>query len=242
MRGQVNLDIIIAYIAFIAFALFLVTYFSNLFKPFLDYYSGDVLVKRGLILEQEILSNIDLNDFDKLCSSISVPGLTGVNISYDIAGFNVFYHDYSNSSLANGLNIVRDFNVLRIERLHGGSGNYQMIFTIPQASLKVFSENTTTGDSLSITSDNYNNNKITVLLTPNSTYDKSYILTTPYSSTSFMLIESVNSTVGLNGFRTDDSCGAGLFDGRDITHSEFFKSLAINGESVFVKVSADAWW
>lgn len=240
MKGQINLDILLAYVGFIIFALFLVGYFEGLFKPFVDYFSDNTLVKKGLVVESQVSRFISLESFKDLCGSISVPGLKGVKAEYSVVGFNVFEKDLNVFNLSNGLQVVRDFNVLSIKRSGGEGGVFSFVFTLPRGGLNVFKKNISNGDSISISSDLFGNNVVSVVLTPG---DKEYVLVTPFYDVSFLFVEEVNaSSFFVNGLNATGSCSSGFLNGKSVTHSEFFKPLFFNGEKFFVRVGVDAWW
>ncbi|MBR9679187.1 MAG: hypothetical protein GON13_02885 [Nanoarchaeota archaeon] len=248
VKGQINIDLIFGYLAFILFVWYFSGYMGDLFTPFLDYAKVEALEKKTLLNRNEVASFINVNNIQDVCN-LTLEGKYGNEVAYSIRGFNLFKKDYSFFSpdnTAGGLVFVRDYSSFTI--LAGTNStdfNSTIQFTIPSTLVRVDGVNNSVFDFYNQSIDDYGNIVFTVGLHASSSDSLvGYSFHTGFKDDAFLMVEIFNndySNLWIGEVHAYDSCSSGS-ENDMLTFHNFFKRIGYGSDEFYALISISTWW
>ncbi len=247
-KGQINVDLIFGYLAFLIFVWYFTGYMQELFTPFTDYANLQLLSKKSMLNINDIASFVNLNNINDACN-ISIPGKYGDKVTYTISGFNIYDQDsdYALPSSTNGsVLFIRDYGSFKVlAGTNGPSFNASLYFTIPNTLVKVYGINNSALDSYNESYDSYGNILFSVNLFANSTHNLSgYNFETGINSNAFLIVESFNHDMALlrvGSYPASASCTSGN-QTSTITNENFYKRLGYGNNDFYGLINVESWW
>jgi hypothetical protein len=250
--GQINIDLIFGYLAFIVFVWYFSGYVGDLFTPFMDYAGFESIEKSALLQRNKVASVINIDNIKDVCN-ISVADVYGSSISYLIKGFNVFEKDedftYPNET-DGGVVIVRDHSSFTIMAGTNSTSfekeyNATIVFTLPFTIVRVDELSTSPPDYYNQSIDDYGNLVFEVGLSTNIT-DKfsGYVFHTGFKTDKFMVVEDFTndySTLFVGDVKAEDFCFSGA-ESEKVTYYNFFKRIGYGDNEFYGLISATTWW
>lgn len=254
-KGQINIDLLFAYLVFTIFVWYFSGFVLDLFTPFLDYSKSTVIEKNSLILRNNLIDVFSVDNAKSSCN-ISIPSLAGSSVSYTISAFNIL----STDELVLFPNMTYGRIVLKRERgnliVMAGTNetplNASIRITFPESIVKTESFNITEGtESISYSMDEFSNFLFTVNLSVNSTDRYSaYKILTNLENDSYVIVESIiNRSSGKNLYeylyigdvKAFDSCTSGNETDYKTSFTHY-KNLGGGVDDYFSLIECDAWW
>ena len=247
-KGQVNIDLVFGYLAFIIFVWYFSGYMGDLFTPFIDYAKVEALEKKTLLNRNEVASFININNVQDVCN-LTLAGKYGNKISYSIRGFNLFKKDYSflfpdntNGSLV----FVRDHDSFTVfAGTNSTDFNATLQFTIPSTLVRVEGVNNSVFDYFNQSIDEYDNVVFNLGLHASSSNKLvGYSFHTGFSDDAFLIIERFDNAyfnLWIGNVRAYDSCSSGS-ENDLLTFHNFFKKFGYGSDEFYALISISTWW
>lgn len=247
-RGQINIDLVFGYLAFVIFIWYFSGYMGDLFTPFIDYARIESVEKKVLLNRNEIASFVNVDNIGSVCN-ITLSGKYGNYVEYLIKGFNLFKKDagftYPNQTSGSAL-IIRDYDSFTVLAGTNSTGfNASLRFTIPYTLVRVDGFDNSVFDYYNYTIDDYGNLVFDVNLHAGSDNKLvGYVFHTGINKPSFLVIEVFSPEydklfVGSTGIM--GSCFAGS-ESDKLTYHSFFKRLGYGSDEFYGLISMRTWW
>ncbi len=249
-KAQLDIDLLLAYIVFIAFIVFIIRFSINLLTPYTNTIDFSIHQRNALkVYHNSIPSVFDYNDLYKLCN-VNATELNGVKVIYNIKGVKLPAWDdlieYPNNTDGKIIILRKNEN---LEILFGSNSteyNTTLIMVFPQYS-NVFIENDSleTQDLISLEKDSFQNDVITINSNVKSNdLDKVMIKTDSKTSPFFVFISGIyginHNRVFVGSASINGSCSSG---GSGYKQELYGNALMnVNGSDTIVELTQKTWW